>query len=322
LRFPQTRRVLGPLALAVFVAGCAPAGESPLQGYVEGEYVRVAAPFAGTLQQLSVARGDAIAAGAPVFALERENEVAARRQAEQQLRAAEARLANLRTGKRPLEVETVADQLRQAMATRDLAASNLRRQQQLYASGFVSSAAMDDAQMQLKRDEALVAQLQATVATAKLPARTDEIRAAEAEAQAARDVLAQADWRVGQRAIASPAAGLVIDTYYVAGDWVPAGSPVASVLPPGNVKVRFFVAEALLGRLKRGQRVTVACDGCNAPVAATIVFIADRAEFTPPVLYSKDNRTKLVYLVEAKPAPADAARLHPGQPVDVTLPAS
>ena len=306
----------------MFAAGCGPAGERPLQGYVEGEYVRIAAPFAGTLQQLSVKRGDPVAAGAPVFALERENEVAARRQAEQQLRAAEARLANLRTGKRPPEVATVAEQLRQAMATRDLAASNLRRQQQLHAGGFVSSAAMDDANMQLKREEALVAQLQASVATAKLPARNDEIRAAEADARAARDVLAQADWRLAQRGIAAPAGGLVHDTYYSVGDWVPAGSPVASVLPPGNVKVRFYVAETLLGRLKHGQAVTIGCDGCATGVAATIVFIADRAEFTPPVLYSKENRTKLVYLVEAKPAAADAAKLHPGQPVDVTLPAS
>jgi HlyD family secretion protein len=134
--------------------------------------------------------------------------------------------------------------------------------------------------------------------------------------------VAQSAWRLAQRAIAAPVAGLVHDTYYVVGDWVPAGSPVASVLPPGNVKIRFYVAETALGRLERGQTLTVACDGCAAPIAATIVFIADRAEFTPPVLYSKENRSKLVYLVEAKPAPADAARLHPGQPVDVTLPAS
>jgi HlyD family secretion protein len=134
--------------------------------------------------------------------------------------------------------------------------------------------------------------------------------------------VAQSAWRLAQRAVAAPASGLVHDTYYVVGDWVPAGSPVASVLPPGNVKVRFYVAQTALGRLKRGQTLTVTCDGCAAPIAATIVFIADRAEFTPPVLYSKENRSKLVYLVEAKPAPADAARLNPGQPVDVTLPAS
>jgi len=319
---PPHSTALFATVVAALLSGCAPQGERPLQGYVEGEYVRVAAPFAGTLQQLSVTRGDRVAQGAPVFALERENEAAARRQAEQQLQAAEARLANLRTGKRPPEVETVAEQLRQAVAARELSTANLKRQEQLYKEGFVSSAALDDARTQVKRDDAQVAQLQASVATAKLPARSDEIRAAEADARAARDVLAQADWKLAQRAVAAPAAALVNDTYYVVGDFVPAGGAVASLLPPGNVKVRFFVAETVLGRLQRGQTVNVACDGCAATIAATIVFIADRAEFTPPVLYSKDNRAKLVYLVEARPAPQDAPKLHPGQPVDVTLPAS
>ena len=140
------------------------------------------------------------------------------------------------------------------------------------------------------------------------------------DAQAAREALAQADWRLGQRAIASPVAGRVNDTYYVIGDWVPAGNPVASLLPPANVKVRFFVPEPVLGRLKPGQGVNFSCDGCGAPMDATITFISDRAEFTPPVLYSRDNRAKLVFLVEAKPSPEIAARLNPGQPVDVVLP--
>jgi HlyD family secretion protein len=310
------------LVAALLLAACGPQPERALQGYVEGEYVRVAAPFGGTLQRLSVQRGGDVVAGAPVFALESDNEAAARRQAGEQLRSAEARLENLKSGKRPTEVATVAEQLRQAVAARDLSAANLRRQQQLYGSGFVSSAALDDARTQLQRDEAQVASLQASVATAKLPARADEIRAAEADARAAREALAQADWRLAQRAVPAPAAGRIHDTYYVVGDWVPAGNPVASVLPPGNVIVRFYVPETTLGRLQPGQMVSVACDGCAAPVSARIAFIADRAEFTPPVLYSRENRAKLVYRVEARPAPADAARLHPGQPVDVTLPAA
>jgi HlyD family secretion protein len=307
-------------ALAFVTAGCGPAAERPIQGYIEGEYVRVAAPFAGALTQLSVKRGDPVTTGAPLFALERENEVALRRQSEQQLQAALARLENLKSGKRPPEVETVAEQLRQAMATRDLARANLDRQQKLYASGFVSAAVIDDARMQVKRDEAAVSQLQASVATAKLPARTDEIRAADADARAAREALAQADWRLGQRAIASPVSGRVNDTYYVIGDWVPSGLPVASLLPPGNVKIRFYVPEPVVGRIKPGQSVTFSCDGCGASMTATIAFISDRAEFTPPVLYSRENRAKLVFLVEATPPPDVAARLNPGQPVDVTLP--
>ncbi len=314
------RAAVAAIAAVLLVAGCAPEPARPLQGYVEGEYVRVAAPFAGTLLQLAVKRGDAVAATAPLFSLERENEAAARREAEERLRAAEARVANLRSGKRPPEVATASEQLQQARAMRDLAAANVKRQEQLFASGFVSGAAIDDAKAQFKRDDARVKELEAVVATTRMPARADEIRAAEADARAAREVLAQSEWRLAQRVVAAPVAGLVHDTYFVVGDWVPAGAPVASLLPPGNVKVRFYVSETVLGRLQRGQNVNLRCDGCATLLPAPIVFIADRAEFTPPVLYSKENRSKLVYLVEAKPVPADASKLHPGQPVDVTLP--
>jgi HlyD family secretion protein len=115
-------------------------------------------------------------------------------------------------------------------------------------------------------------------------------------------------------------AGVVTDTLFVKGEWVPAGSPVVAILPPANVKVRFFVPEPKLGAVKVGQKVSVACDACGNPLEATVSFVAPQAEFTPPVIYSKDSRAKLVFLVEARPDPADAARLHPGQPVDVTLP--
>ncbi len=314
-------RRFGPALVVLMLAACGPAKERPLQGYVEGEYARVGAPFAGTLEKLSVQRGDPVAAGAPLFALEQENEIAARRQAEEQLRSAEARLENLKTGKRPPEVQTVEEQLRQAEAARELSQANFKRQESLYKSGFISSAALDDARTKLKSDEAAVQQLKASVVTAKLPGRPDEIRAAQADADAARQSLAMADWRLSQRAIEAPQAGRVNDTYYVVGDFVPAGSPVVSLLPAPNVKIRFYVPEPMLGRLRAGETVSFTCDSCGAAMSATVSFIADRAEFTPPVLYSRDSRAKLVFLVEARPAPEVAARLNPGQPVDVTLPA-
>jgi len=315
------RRRVVPALCILLLAACSSPKQRPLQGYIEGEYVRVGAPFAGTLEKLSVQRGDQVADGAPLFALEQENEVAARRQAEEQLRSAQARLENLKTGKRAPEVQAVEEQLRQAEVARELSQSNYKRQESLYKSGFISSAALDDVRTKLKSDEASVEQLRAMLATAKLPGgRPDEIRAAQADADAARQALAQADWRLSQRAISAPQAGRVNDTYYVVGDFVPAGSPVASILPTANVKVRFYVPEPDLGRVRVGQTVSFACDGCGAPMNATVSFIADRAEFTPPVLYSRENRAKLVYLVEARPAAEAAARLNPGQPVDVTLP--
>jgi HlyD family secretion protein len=97
---------------------------------------------------------------------------------------------------------------------------------------------------------------------------------------------------------------------------------VVSLLPPGNVKIRFYVPEPMLGAIRPGQTVRFACDACGSTQNATVTFVADRAEFTPPVLYSKENRAKLVFLVEARPVSEVAARLNPGQPVDVTLSSS
>ncbi|MNN69017.1 putative efflux pump membrane fusion protein [compost metagenome] len=111
--------------------------------------------------------------------------------------------------------------------------------------------------------------------------------------------------------------GLVYDTPYRLGEWVPAGSPVVRMLPPGNVKVRFYVPEAVVGALRNGQAVQVRCDGCAAPVAASITYVANEAEYTPPVIYSNETRNKLVFLVEARPSAADAIKLRPGQPVEV-----
>ena len=301
------------------LAGCERKDAAALQGYVEGEYVRVAAPFAGTLQALQVQRGANVQPGTPLFALEAESEDAARREAGERVSKAEAQLADLRKGKRPTEIESSRAQLAQAQAAAGLSEREWRRQLDLVQKGFVSQSAADQAKSARDRDHDRVVELQNALATVQAGARPDEIRAAEHESAAARESLAQADWKLRQKSVASTVAGTVIDTLFVKGEWVPSGAPVVTLLPPGNVKARFFVPEPRLGAIKVGQQVSLACDGCGQPIAATVSFIAPQAEFTPPVIYSRDNRAKLVFLVEARPAPADAARLHPGQPVDVTL---
>ena len=313
----RPRMLLLPLALAL--AGCGNSAPTSLQGYVEGEYVRIAAPFAGTLVQLEAQRGQNIAAGAPLFALEAESEDAARREAEERVKRAQAQVDDLRKGKRTTEIDAVRAQLAQAQVGANLSDKEYARQLDLVAKGFVSQQRADEARAARDRDRGKVAELTADVETMRSGARPDEIRAAEAEAAAARESLKQADWKLRQKTVASTVAGTVTDTLFVRGEWVPAGAPVVAVLPASNVKVRFFVPEPRLGAVKVGQKVSLACDGCPAAVPATVSYIAPQAEFTPPVIYSKDSRAKLVFLVEAKPAAADGAKLHPGQPVDVTL---
>ena len=309
---------LGGVALA---AACnREADPKVLQGYVEGEYVRVAAPFGGTLVRLDAQRGQEVAAGAPLFALEAENETAARREAEERVRRAQAHVDDLRKGLRATEIEAVRAQLGQAEVAAELSAKEHARQVDLVAKGFVSQQRADEAQAARDRDRGKVAELRAQLGTARAGARPDEIRAAEAEARAAREALAQAEWRLRQRTVSATVAGTVSDTLFTRGEWVAAGAPVVSLLPPANVKVRFFVPEARLAAVAPGQNVGIACSGCAPGISATVSYVATQAEYTPPVIYSKDNRSRMVFLVEAKPAPEHAAKLHPGQPVDVSLP--
>jgi len=307
------------LAIALALSACSKP-VPPLQGYVEGEYVRVAAPFAGTLVTLAAERGRQVEVGAPLFVLESESEDAAKREAEQNLRKAEAQAEDLRKGPRQTELATSKAQLLQAETTASFSEKEWRRQLDLVSKGFVSQSAADSAKTTRDRDHDKVVELRNALATLESGSRPDEIRAAEAQAAAAKQSLAQADWKLRQKSVASDVSGVVVDTLFVRGEWVPAGAPVVSLLPPGNVKARFFVPESKLGSVKVGQGVKLACDACGAPIDAKITFIAPQAEYTPPVIYSKDNRAKLVFLVEARPSPADAAKLHPGQPVDVTLP--
>ena len=307
------KRLLIAFAL---LAGCGNQPNDTWQGYIEGEYVLLASPYAGQLQKLHVRRGERIETGKPVFALEQESERAARLEAEQRMKASEARLENLGVAKRAPEIEALRAELKQAQVARQLAERNLAREEELVRSGATSRLRYDELRSAVERDRARVAEVEAQVRQAQLPVGRDaERQAAEGELEAAKAALTQAAWRLEQKSVAAPVAGLVHDTYFVEGEWVPAGRPVAALLPPGNVKVRFYVPEAALSSLALNEEMQVRCDGCPAAIVAKVSYISAQAEYTPPVLYSKESRTKLRFLVEAR---REGSSLRPGQPVDVT----
>jgi len=308
------------LALALPLGGCDKEVQTSYQGYAEGDYVLVASPYAGSLQQLSVARGNTVSEGSPLFVLEQGNEAAARRGAEERVRSAQARLEDLRAAQRPAQLEALEAQLRDAEAARSLSASQLERDKDLYGQNFISRAALDEAITRLRRDEARVEQIKAEITLAKASVgRSGEVAAAKAEVEAARAVLEQADWQLSQKNVPAPVTGMVQDTFFVVGEWVPAGKPVVSILPPANIKLRFYVPETLIGAIHIGQSISARCDGCPGPISATVRFVSTEPEYTPPVIYSRESRAKLVFLVEARPAIEDAVKLKPGQPVDVSL---
>lgn len=132
---------------------------------------------------------------------------------------------------------------------------------------------------------------------------------------------ANLDWsqtRLARRSASSPADGIIQQIYYRPGETVAPGRPVVSLLPPGNLKIRFFAPEAQLPTIKFGDMVAVSCDGCEPGLTAKVSFIARSSEYTPPVIYSLEERSKLVYMIEARPAQPEKFRV--GQPVTVTLP--
>ena len=313
----------GPLWLAGWLGlcglpGCTPLAASGWSGYAEGDYVLVAAPVAGTLKVLAVQAGQVVVQGASLFTLEAEADIAALAEAQARLDSAQAQAHNTDSGRRREELAVTRAQLAQAQAQSALADAELARQQLLLAQQFVSAARLDEARAVAAQARARLAELTAAVAAAQLPARPDERLAARAQAGAASAVLAQSAWRLQQKTQAAPVAATVADTFFRAGEFVPAGQPVVSLLPAGAVKARFFVPEAEVATLRPGARLLLRCDGCVTPLAARVSFVATRAEYTPPIIYSHTQRTRLVFMVEARPEPADAARLRPGQPLDVS----
>ena len=313
------RAFIFPMLAAAALTACSHRDDNTYQGYVEGEFVYLGSSQSGKLTQLSVARGQTVDASAPVFTLESTDETAALQQAQQQLAAARAQLSDIQTGKRRPEVNVTRAQLAQAIANARKAALQLARDEVQLRVGGIAQAQLDDSRANADATAAQVRELTSQVEVARLPGRVQQITAQNAQVDAAQAAVAQAQWKLDQKRVSAPAGGLVYDTLYRIGEWVQAGSPVVQMLPPQNVKVRFFVPETAVGGLTPGRALTVHCDGCTADIAAKITYISSQAEYTPPVIYSNENRAKLVFMVEAHSSAADAVKLHPGQPVAVTL---
>jgi HlyD family secretion protein len=255
--------------IAILSSGCSRPDPNVAQGYIEGEYVYIAAPLGGALTNLAVTRGSQVDTGQLLFELERGSESSA--------------------------LEAAKKNLDQAKAALALAESTYTRRKELRAGNaeVISAEELDRALAQRDADAAQVASFQAALEKAK--------------------------WAFDQKQQSAPTNAFVHDTLYRPGEWVAPGSPVVVLLPPANLKARFFVPEEKLSQIKPGQTVSVSFDGASHAYSATVNYISSQAEFTPPVLYNRENRAKMIFMVEAAFSPDAAAQLRPGQPVDVRL---
>jgi len=308
--------------VALLLAACAPPADPAFQGYVEGDYLYLGAVAGGELATLHVERGQRVDAGSPLFQIDPEPFQLRLVELQRRFEQAQNRLVDLRKGSRPAELLALEARLVGARAASARADRELARRRALRTAGgpdAVSDEELDRHSTEVELRTAEIQALQAELDTARLGGREDAILVAEQEVQAQDAAVRLARWQLEQTRVLAPAAGVVQDTLYRPGEQVPAGRPVISLLPHDRVKLRFFVAQARLPGITPGDAVVATADGLPMEIPATVRFLSTEAEFTPPVIYSRESRQKLVFLVEAEPDAAAGAKLRVGQPVDIRL---
>jgi len=265
------------LLLVLVLGACGKSDAPRWLGYAEGDNVFVSAPQAGWVSHMTVNRGDWVERGRLLFTLDNTHETATRDQAMANIAQAQAALA-------------------QEQANFDYTGRELVRQAGLARERAGVPSTLDQVRASHQQSGARIAQLQGQIS--------------QMQAQ-----LTDASYQLSQRNVVSLTHGRVQDVLFRTGEYAPAMTPIVSILPPENVFVRFFVPESDFAKIKLGQRIAISCDGCPKNLTATVSFVASQEEFTPPVIFSLDNRAKLVFKVEARAS--GGLRLNPGQPVDV-----
>ncbi|MBS0352124.1 MAG: HlyD family efflux transporter periplasmic adaptor subunit [Proteobacteria bacterium] len=292
-------------------------------GYVEGRLTYVSSPSGGKLIDMPVTRGEKIKVDQILYQLDPQPEAANVDAAAATVNQISEDLADKLKGQRPSELQATTAQLEQAQAQLEYAKKDLERKQQLFEQKVIEQNQLDLAKQSLKTAQAQVKQYQALLDTGNLPAREDQIKSLQAQLASAKANLAEAQWHLSQKTMRSAEEAQVFDTYYQVGEMVPGNQPVLSLLAPKDIKVVFFIDEAMLGKIRVGEPVEINCDGCSKLLKATVRYISPSAEYTPPVIYSRGARSKLVYEVEAEFAQNGQGQathsLNPGDPVEVTV---
>ena len=310
------RTLIGALVVLTLV-GCKPSTRG-YQGWVEGDFLFIGPEESGRVTELAVAEGQAVRAGAFLFAVDSAVQTAEVEAAKAALDQARARLARIEAAQqRPEEVAVLEASRSQARAAMEFSTSEIARVRPLVEKGVSTRQQLDQAQANFDRDKALLENITRQIEVARLSGRREDIDAARFAVAGAQAALANAQARQARTRVFAQVPGRIEEVYYRQGEVAPQGRPVVSMLPPENLKVRFFVPQDVLPRVAIHGQVFVSCDGCAPGLTGRISFIAQQAEYTPPVIYSLEERSKLVYKIEARPDRPQLLRV--GQPVTVEL---
>ena len=295
--------------------GCPSTGSAAVAGYVEGDHA-ILAPIESTqVLSLAVKRGDHVKAGDVLALLDDADVKIAVAEAKAALAQAEAQLANLKEGRRPEEIAVLETTVASAEAEAAEAQRVASRVEGLSRRGIAPQADLDQANTGVTLANARVAQAKANLSVAKLPAREQEITAASAQVKRAQAALDSAQWRLSKRQILASADGTISDVLRQPGDNAGPQAAVFDLLPDGATKIRLYFPQSDFSALKPGTKLAINCDGCDTDIPAEVIYISAEPEFTPPVIYSIENRQKLVFLVEARETGPET-KLRPGQIVD------
>jgi HlyD family secretion protein len=308
--------ILGGIASFSFIKFSA--AKQPLSnGYIEGKYTYLSSPDAGKLISLSVSRGNQVSAGQAIFKLDPNPELAEQLAAKAKLQTEQYNLQNLISGSRNTIIKGMLADKAQAEANLQLAKITLKRNKKLYQHHVIAKSYLDQAQTDYETDVQKLKKSNSDLSEAKLGARKNIILAQQQQTKSAQNDFNKATWALLQKTLNAPEAGLIYNTFYNVGEYVPAGKPVAALLTADNIKVVFFVSERDLSKIKLGGKIKFHADGQTTWRSATIDYISPQAEYTPPLIYSRDSREKLVYRVEAALPKSSAMQNHPGQPLDI-----
>lgn len=250
-------------------------------GYLDADLTYLASDFGGRMEKITAKRGDFVQAGQLLFKLEQVNE-------SRNIAISKANQENLQA-----QYQQVIDKINYTQ-------TNYNRLQKLQAQGAASSDDLDQAKQNLN-----VLQNQLTSIKAQLTGNKFEI--------------AQKNWQLERKQNTAPESGIIFDNYFTQGEYVPSGTPILSLITANNIKIIFFVPETDLGRIHLGQTVSITNDGNSSAQLGTINYISAKAEYTQPIIFSSEDRQKLVFRVEAKLNHADLTKAHLGQPVSLEL---
>ncbi|MDD3118466.1 MAG: HlyD family efflux transporter periplasmic adaptor subunit [Victivallales bacterium] len=293
--------------------------DGTVQGYLEADMAYIAPISSGRINEICVKRGDQVRKGQLLFRQDETEYAAAAAAAKAQLQKSRSDLLDMEKGARPEEIDALKAKIGRLEAVCRLAQLENVRTEKLFRRDAIAAKEYDTTRLTLERDRQELAVAKADLAVAMLPARPDRIKMAQDTITAAENDLAAAVWRLAQRQSYSPAAAVVFDVLLRTGEVATPTTAVVALIPYDRFKVRFFVTPDRAATIRIGDRITVLLDRRGKSCPAAVSYVSPRPEYTPPVIYSRENNAKLTFMIEGSIDPAAAAALHPGLPVRVRL---